>query len=155
MVRWCQPWIPSLFLCLAEYHSSHGPESQTAEEYNFPLGHPSRGFWMGLLLGEAPGAELSSLGLPIPLRRQTSKGGCWLQCKCSQPSISYRICFSNYLYFSLMTQHEAKLLLAKLQVAERSRAFGHVSSTCWSVLEAGGQFLFCVFCMFSSELKGL
>lgn len=82
----------------------------------------SRGCWMGSPLSEAPGTELSCLRPPIHLRRQTSKGDCWLQCKYSQLSISYRICFSNYLYFSLMTQYEAKLLLAKLQVAERSRA---------------------------------
>lgn len=54
-----------------------------------------------------------------------------------------------------MTQHEAKWLLAKLQVAERSRAFGHVSSTSWSVFQAGVWFLFSVFYIFSRELKGL
>ena len=156
MARWCQPWI-FLYSCVSlnirvVMVLSLGPELRGIQFSSCS----SRGCWRGPLLGEAPGAEPSCLcKATIPLRRQTSKGGCWLNWKYSQPSISYRICFSNYLYFSLMTQYKAKWLLAKLQVAERSRAFGHVSSTCWSVLQAGGEFLFSVFYIFSREHKGV
>lgn len=124
------------------------------EEYGFPLGHPEGAGWDHSLVKHQAQSWAISVRLPIPLRRQTSKGGCWLKWEYSQPSISYRICFSNYLYFSLMTQHEAKLPLAELQVAERSRAFGHVSSTCWSVLQPDGQLLSSVFCVNSRDLKG-
>lgn len=106
---------------------------RNCEECIFPFAHAGGAGWDHSLVKYQVQRWAAWMRLPILPRKQTSKGGCWLEHKYSQPSISYRICFSNYLYFSLVTQHEAKWLLAKIQVAERSRAFRHVSSTCWCV----------------------
>lgn len=123
MARWCQLWTLHSISCLTEqFWSSVGDGNR--EESSFALAHRNSAE------RHCPsGSEPSYIQkVPISPRRKPAGWRLLGTCKYSQLSISYRICFSNYLCVSLMTQHKLKWLLAKLQVAERSRAFGHVFS---------------------------